>query len=180
MIGGSVARRYAKALAMVAGEKGLWDELMEDLKALLPFWNTKDIMNFIHEPSLSRRERAKVVVNIAKEMGLNEMIKNFLELLALKGRLEFFPDIVREFEKVWEEERKRVRVVVRTPQKLSDRLRSRLATAVKNRTGREPIIMEVIDEELLGGITVEIEGCVYDGSAASMIKKFVESQDTNI
>ena len=180
MITGSVARRYAKALSLIADEKNLWSEIMEDLKAVVPYWNSKEFKEFIHEPSLTRKQRADVIVAFAQKAGLCKIVQNFLEVLALKGRLEFLPDIVRELEKNWEERQGKIKVIVKTPKKLSERLRENLEKAVKNRTGKNPVILEVIDERLIGGITVEIEGRVYNGSVKEMIKKLVQVQEIKI
>lgn len=175
MITGSVGRRYAKALAMIAGERDMWNEIFDDLKILSEVWDSPQLQRFIKEPGFTRKEKAKIIKELGKSLGLGEITLNFLNLLALKGRLEFLKDVVREFERMFEERKRIVRVIVKTPFKLSEETKGKIEEVIRKKSGRNPVIFEDIDESLIGGVKIIVEGKIFDGSARRMIEKLLES-----
>lgn len=177
MISGSVGRRYARALSMVAEEKAIWKEIVQDLKSLGSLWEDENFKKFIKEPTFTRKERTKIMLEIAEKAGVGEIVKNFLEVLCLKGRLEFFPDVVREFSRMYENKEKIVRVVISTPVKLSEDLRQKIEGVIKKSTGKKPVILENINEDLIAGARISIDGKVFDGSAKTMIAKIISSKE---
>src|SRR5690606_29259105 len=91
-------------------------------------------------------------------------LANFLKVLARHERLELFPLILNE---AWlEHERRsgRQRVRVKTAVPLTDdeleRIKGRLRTAL----AKEPILMPSVEENLIGGLVIQVGDTVYDGS----------------
>ena len=83
-----------------------------------------------------------------------------------KGRLGLLRAIARAYREAWMRRRNKVEVDVVTAVPLGEEQRRAIAAAASRRAGREAVLRERVDPDLLGGLVVRIGDEKFDGSVA--------------
>ena len=172
MIGGSLARRYARALLAIGQESGETRrplseaETFERMTAGEPF--LRELLESAH---VNRRDKKAALEPSLSSAGFLPATRNFLFLLIDKGRMNMLPAIVSELRRMIERIEGIERVELEVPMPLTDGQRERLASVLGGKTGKKIVLEERIDPAVLGGMVVKIGSVVYDGSARTQIQK---------
>jgi F-type H+-transporting ATPase subunit delta len=99
-------------------------------------------------------------------------VGNLIVLLAERDRLRILPDIARWYETLLDQELGRVRATLRAAAPLGTAERTELIDLARRLTGgREVIATTEVDPDLLGGVVLDIEGTVYDGSLKAQLAR---------
>ena len=159
---------------MLAREENLVDDIFSDLKAIeKALSENPEYMQFLSAPSISKTDRIGSVQAVFSEK-ISEYSLSFLQLLCEKGCIPHFSEIVSDFQNLREWASGTQEAVVRSAIKLSDAQEQKLVKALEKRTGKSVILKTVIDKSVLGGIIVEIDGEVIDGSVKTDLKHIKE------
>jgi len=158
-----IAERYAAALYAVARDEGIVERIEGELSSIADALRTvPDLSRFLAHPLVEREKKVSLLEDSFPN--LSEYTRNLLRLLVRNGREAYLDMIYDRFLAVRAEEEgiTRVRLIAARP--LSDeeqtRLKGRLEEAL-----RGPVRLdEVIDERLLAGVRLEVEGKVIDGT----------------
>ena len=67
-------------------------------------------------------------------------------------------------------QKNRVIATVRVAQPLTPEQRSRLQAALAKQVGREVVVQEVLDEDVLGGVRVELGDEIIEGTVAGRLE----------
>ncbi len=170
MIIGSVARRYARAILALADEQGSLEQMAAELQLLRAVAEDGDIAQALANPLLSATTRRALAQTIADTLKLSPTGRNFVSLLADHRRLDQLVGIAREFERLLDARLGRVRATVSSAVPLSDAQRTAVVTAFERALGRTVLAETRIDPALLGGVVVDVEGTVYDGSVRTQLR----------
>ena len=153
----SLQGRYASALFDLASEQGVVSAVEADLDKLgQAILATSDLSALIRNPQVSREALAKVMDGIVGLLGLSELTKNFLGVLAANRRLGKLPEIVRAFAAIAAAQRGEVTAEVTSAHALTDEQLAALQAKLKEREGRTIKIKTSVDPEILGGLVVTI------------------------
>jgi F-type H+-transporting ATPase subunit delta len=170
MTPGTVGRRYGRALFELASEAGVVESVGEGLIGLSQGFDAID-PGQLAPGQLSAAERQKLAAVLAPSLGPESLLGRFVAVLAENDRLDQLPAIQRRFEQLQDVAVGRVRVLVRTAAALSSAERDAVRQRLEAVTGF-CILDEVrIDPTLLGGISVEAQGRVYDGSIRTQLAR---------
>lgn len=167
----ATGNNYAEALFMLAREENSTDEFYDDLKtAGCTFEQTPEYLQFLSTPSIPKSERTAA---LAEAFGskINERVLSFLQLLCEHGEAEQFFDCFAEYERLREWASGAVVATVKTVVELSDAQKQGLVKSLEKRTGKSVTLNCVTDSTLLGGIQVEIDGEILDGSIKNNLKR---------
>ena len=167
----ATGNNYAEALFMLAREENSIDEFYEDLKtAKCTFEQMPEYLQFLSTPSIPKSERTAA---LAEAFGskINERVLSFLQLLCEHGEAEQFFDCFAEYERLREWASGAVVATVKTVVELSDAQKQGLVKSLEKRTGKSVTLNCVTDSTLLGGIKVEIDGEILDGSIKNNLKR---------
>ncbi|MGB3795701.1 MAG: ATP synthase F1 subunit delta, partial [Alteraurantiacibacter sp.] len=94
----SLAGRYASALFDLASEAGTVTAVESDLDKLdAALRESKELSALINNPEISRGQLAAVMAGIGDHLGLSELTKNFLGVLANNRRVSKLPGVIRAF-----------------------------------------------------------------------------------
>lgn len=166
-----IARRYAKGLVLSAPEQNL--ELLErslmGLSSLLRDENS-DLSRLFCDPNFSPSERKAVVKRVADKYDCNQMLLQFLLLLADKDRMMLLPQIHQALRALIDEKRGRMRAEIKSASPLTPTLIEEIKMTLSAMTKRDVEVVTSVNEELLGGIRVEIGGKVFDGSLKAKLE----------
>ena len=161
----SLQGRYASALFDLASEQGVVSAVEADLDKLgQAILATSDLSALIRNPQVSREALAKVMDGIVGLLGLSELTKNFLGVLAANRRLGKLPEIVRAFSAIAAAQRGEVTAEVTSAHALTDDQLAALEAKLKEREGRTVKIKASVDPEILGGLVVTIGSKRIDSS----------------
>ena len=170
----ATGNNYAEALFMLAREENLIDEFYKDLKFVKDvFKDSPEYLQFLSTPSISKSERTAALAQ-AFEGKINEHILSFLQLLCEHGKAEQFFDCVSEYERLREWAKNTVVATVKTAVELSDAQKHRLIKSLEKRTKKSVTLNCIVDSTLLGGIQVEIDGELLDGSVKNNLRRVRE------
>ncbi len=166
----AVGRRYAKAIAAVAEEQHALEQTADELQLLRALAEDPKIAHGLANPLLSPSARRGLARAIADQFKLRPMMRNFLCLLADHGRLGALPVIAEEYQKLFDAKLGRVRATITSSAPLSAEQADGIIAALGRQTQRTVLAEQRVDATLLGGVVVDIEGKVYDGSLRTQLE----------
>jgi F-type H+-transporting ATPase subunit delta len=169
-----VARVYAEALFDVAKEKGKLDAIGEELNEFVDVLEgNRDLQVFFFSPYFSSAEKVEGLKR-AIDGGDPELV-NFLELLIEKNRMTEIFRIRRQLEQLWKQENKRIDVTVTSAVELDPAVVERIGEEIERQTGRKVELASRVDDDILGGIVLQVGNMVLDASIRSRLEKLKKS-----
>ena len=168
------ARVYAEALFDVAKQKGKLDAIGADLAQLADAVEAdRDLQVFLFSPHFTSAEK---VAGLKRALsGADSELINFLELLVEKGRMTELFRIRRELEALWKVENKRIDVTVTSAVELDPAVVAKVGEEIERQTGQKVELASRVDDEILGGIVLQVGNMVLDASIRSRLEKLRKS-----
>jgi F-type H+-transporting ATPase subunit delta len=172
----SLQGRYASALYSLASEKAAVPAVEADLEKLgEAILGSADFAALIRNPQIGRDAAAKAVDAVASVLGLSDLTKNFLGVLAGNRRLAALPEIVRAFAAIAAAARGEVTAEVTSAHPLDDAQLAALVAKLKEREGRDVKIKASVDPEILGGLVVKIGSRQIDSSIRTRLNSLAQA-----
>jgi F-type H+-transporting ATPase subunit delta len=170
----AVSRRYAKALFTLAQDAAAVSPTAEELARAATLAAEPSVSAVLDSPLLSATHRLQLARTIAGEVKASPLLTRFICLLADHQRLAELPAIHRYVQQLLDRELGRVRVTIYSASALSAQQHTDLVGAFTKSTGKQVLPTVVVDPELLGGVVVEAEGKVYDGSVRTQLTRLAK------
>ena len=171
----SVAERYAKALLGIASDQNKIEPFGKDIDVVAaPYASSAELRLVLSHPGIAIVQRKAVLNGLLAKLPINPMVANFFRLLIDRSRFGLLPQIVVAYRRLADERAGRVRGLVHSAVALSSLHLASLTKAMAGVVNREVILEEVVDESLIGGLRVEIEGRVYDGTVKGQLARIRE------
>jgi F-type H+-transporting ATPase subunit delta len=170
----TIARPYAQAafdIAQQAGDLKGWSDMLQLLAVVASDALMQDM---ISNPAIESSKIVDVMAGVAGDQ-LNDIGKNFLNVLAENKRLNVLPEIAELYEQHRAEAEKTVEAEITSAFPLSDAQKQQLIDALKSRLGREISLVSKTDESIIGGAIVRAGDLVIDGSVSSQLDKLSNS-----
>ena len=167
---GSIARRYAKAIIAVAQAQNALEQTGDELRVLRALAEDPQIAQALANPLLSSTSRRGLARMIAEQLTLRPIMRNFLCLLADHRRLDQLGGIADQYQKLLDQMLGRVRATFTSATPLSAGQSDAVINALAHQTGRTVLAEQHVDPRLLGGVVVNVEGTVYDGSLRTQLE----------
>jgi F-type H+-transporting ATPase subunit delta len=166
-----IARVYAEALLNVAEEKGQADEVGRELRSLVTdvYAKSPNIEEALSSPVAKRTAKVPVLERAFQEK-VSDLTFKFLMVLNSKDRLSLVRHAAAAYRDLLDERAKRVRVKVRTATPLTDEQTQRLKETLGQATGMDPVLDVQVEEDLLGGMIVQVGDKVFDSSVRTRIE----------
>ena len=102
--------------------------------------------------------------------GSDELIRNFLRLVAEKGRIGQIEEIAREFDRLMAREERRLNVELTTARELSDDEARDLLQQIEQSSGRKIEATRQVDPSLIGGFVLQAGSMRVDASVRGRIE----------
>ncbi|WP_127115431.1 F0F1 ATP synthase subunit delta [Shimia sediminis] len=169
-ISSGIAQRYATAVFQIAKESKTLADLesgLDDLSTALA--ESAELRDLISSPVISREDQGKAIAQIADKMGLQQMLKNVLGLMAEKRRLFVLPQLVEQLRAMLAEEKGEVTAEVVSAKALTKTQSEKLSKTLAARVGKDVKINAAVDESLIGGLVVKVGSKMIDTSIASKL-----------
>jgi F-type H+-transporting ATPase subunit delta len=156
-------RTYARALFEAAKEEGRLERVDEQLT---DFVATVDQVPELHavleSPELDSRAKVALLDQVLGDA--DELVRNFLRLLAEKGRSGEIHEITREFEALVAHEQGILDVELITAVELSQQDFDELVARIGQASGRKVRASRAVDPNLVGGLVLEVGSRRLDAS----------------
>ena len=164
-----MSKEYATALFMLGREVGREKEYSESLnKVMEAFDEEPDYLEFLSSPAIPVKERLTAIESAFSTI-LPEHVLSFLQLLCEKGRIRGFKEAVVEYDRLLDAFENLSVAKVKSAVALTDKEQERLVEKLEKMCGHTVTLVCDVDESLMGGIIVEVDGKVMDGSLRSRL-----------
>jgi len=161
----AAAKRYARALFELATERRETEAVARELETVVATFSEPTLREHIGHPWVPATIKRGTATEIASRLGVSKLVRDFVALLAARGRLDHLDEIGRAFRDLDDAARGRLRATVRTAVPLTDGERALLASRLSARLGGKHILLnETVDRTLLGGFVAEVGSTILDGS----------------
>jgi F-type H+-transporting ATPase subunit delta len=167
-----VAKVYAEAILRAAETRNQQDdELLEELESLVkdvlpadPRWEA-----FLSSGVISRQAKAEAIRSVFSTRASALFVHSLL-VLNDHGRLDLLRPIVASYRELHDQRAGRMRVQVRSAVPLPDDQRERLLHQLRETFDKEPLLETEVDEDLLGGMVVQVGDWLYDHSVRTQLE----------
>jgi F-type H+-transporting ATPase subunit delta len=165
-----VARTYARALFEAAKEHGRIDEVRDELGALVEaIRDVPELQAMIRNPELDPPEKANALAAIMKDA--DELLRNFVRLVAEKGRAPMLEEIAREYDALVAAEERILNVELTTAYELSDDEASSIVKQIEDASGRKVEAERTVDPGLIGGLVLKVGTLEVDSSVRGRLDR---------
>lgn len=171
MIEGSLSRRYTKALFELALAERREDEVGQEIDRFLTAYSGSSLPAVLNNPAFPLGSRKNIVIGVSRGLQLSPLAVHFLSLLLERDRLSYLSSVASRYRRLLDEKKGRVETVVVAPDPLAAAALERMREALGKVSGKEVVLQQESDPGLIGGVVIQLEGKVYDGSVRTQIEK---------
>jgi F-type H+-transporting ATPase subunit delta len=166
-----LANRYATALFDLAAERKALEQVEADLAALeRAIAGSTDLARLISSPITSREDHAQAMAAVAERLGLSDIVRNFLGVLARSRRLAALPAIIAGYQRKLAAHRGEETAEVTSAVPLDEAQLSSVREAVASYAGKPVQLTAAVDPALLGGLVVRIGSRMIDASLKTKLQ----------
>ena len=163
-------RMYARALFEAARESGRLEAVSADLAALAAILeDVPELQAFLRNPQIEPAGKAEVLEQVAA--GADELVRNFVRLVAEKGRGGELAEMNAELETLVARSQNRLAVELTTSYELTDEEAGSIVAAIETASGRTVEATRSVDPSLIGGIVLQIGSHRADGSVRGRLER---------
>lgn len=167
----TAGRVYADALLQLASERNELDAVEAQLADLAKLWHAEaSFAQLMTSAAIDDDARG---ASLKKIFGgrVRELVLNLLLVLNRKGRTMILPAVCDAFARSLDLFRNRQRVFVSSAAPLNDEQRQKVRQVAQRLSGREPVLVERSDPDLLGGMVLQMGDRVIDASLCRRLEK---------
>jgi F-type H+-transporting ATPase subunit delta len=128
-----------------------------------------ELRSMLENPEVESRVKGDVLARIAD--GAEEIVVNFLRLVAEKGRAGELEEIVAELDALVAAEQRVLDVELTTATELSDEEFGRILGRIESASGRKVQASRKVDADLIGGIVLQAGSMRLDASVRGRLER---------
>jgi F-type H+-transporting ATPase subunit delta len=165
-----VDRVYANALFEAAREEGRLEPVRDQLAQVVSAEaEVPELRELLRNPQVDPRARTAALEELFADA--DELLRNFLLVLADKGRAGQLEEIGREFERLVAEHEGVVHAQLTTAVELSDDEARKLLSQIEQASGRKVEASRTVDPGLIGGIVLQVGSHRLDASVRGRLER---------
>lgn len=165
----TAARRYADAAFELGRSERSLDRWERDLERLNEALGDEQLRALVEHPAVPYADKERVVRRVVGDVGAEPL--NLVLLMVRRGRPGAVGKMIEHFRSLVRRERGIALAEIRTALPLEEGQRTAVIDRLHELTGDEIEINEVVDEGLIGGITVRIGDRLYDASVRNRLER---------
>jgi len=159
-----LGHEYGTALFMLAIENGEMQAYKDALALVAEILEAEKVYyDFLQNPAIAAKERSACIAS-AFGKALPREVLSFLQLLCEKGRMSCFFEAVKTYFALYDAACRVANVTVTSATSLTDEEKKKLENKLKTVSGQTVAATYAVDPALLGGIIIEMDGKIIDGS----------------
>jgi F-type H+-transporting ATPase subunit delta len=164
-----VAKRYARALLGLSNDPHqleLWGAELERLGRLV---EAPEIDAAFASPEVSLTDKIHALARITEKLEVSFPVRSFTAVVARHGRIPELPAVAEVYRRMLDDLMGRARATLTFARQADDADVNRIVSNLEHIAHKKIIPTVKIDDTLLGGVVVELEGRTYDGSLTSAL-----------
>jgi F-type H+-transporting ATPase subunit delta len=167
---GVAQRMYARALFEAAQEQGKLAEVHEQLGDFVAMvQEVPELGAVLENPEVDSQTKAAILDDILG--GADELVRNFLRLVAEKGRSAELVEIAREFGELVAKQDRVLQVDLTTAFELSDEEATAIVAQIEQASGRSVEATRSVDPAVVGGIVLQVGSLRLDASVRGRLER---------
>ncbi len=167
MPGKASGKRYGQAIFELAQEQGETGQWGQDLALVAEAFEDADFNALLKHAGVSAEDKRSAVETVLG--GVNPMVRNMVNLLVARGLADAISEACAEYAELLDRQEGRQRVEVTTAVPLEPPEIERITGFISGLIGREVVVTARVDEEVLGGLVIQIGDRLLDGSARARL-----------
>lgn len=171
MTEGSLARRYTRALFQLARDAGQEEAVGAEIEQFHSDYRGSELQPVLTNPAFPLHTRMQILNQVAQNQRLSPLTLRFLSLLLERDRLGHLAGIATCYRRMLNEAKGQVDAKVVSATALEPAMAERVRGQLRAISGKTVILQQAVDPDLLGGLRVELEGKIYDGSVRTQLEK---------
>lgn len=168
-----IAREYGTALFMLACEESCKQEIaaaLEEVQSALA--ESPDYVGMLSSPAIPLEERLAAIRAAFGETHAH--VLSYLQLMCEKGRITFFSESVEVYRALLDASERRSNARVTSAVPLTDAEKEKLKAKLERKYKGSVNVEYAIDESLLGGLVIEVDGKIMDASVRRRLRDVKE------
>lgn len=130
---------------------------------------TPQLRLVLRDPQLESTQKARILADLAGDE--DPLFRNFLMLVAEKGRAGEIEEIAGEFERLMAREERRLTVELTTARELTDAEAKDIVDQIEKAAGRKVEATRSVDPSLVGGIVLQAGSYRLDASVRGRLER---------
>lgn len=173
-----VQERYARSLFEVAVEANCQEEIMNDLNLVSNvIHENPEFIKLLAAKTMSKQDLRNVVSKVF-EGKLSEFVTNMMKIMIDNGRITLISKIAESYKNIYYNYKGMLEVTAITAVELSDTNKNRLSQKLKELTGKEAIIENIVDTSIIGGVILKIRNEQIDNSVKGKLEDLKKQLST--
>jgi F-type H+-transporting ATPase subunit delta len=164
-----VAKRYARALLGLSNDQAQLEVWGAELHRLAHVIEMPEIDAAFASPEVSITAKIQALATITEKLELSFPVRSFTAVVARHGRIPDLPGMAETYGSMLDALMGRARATLIFSDQPADADIKRILDKLEQIARKQIIPTIKIDQALLGGLVVELEGKTYDGSLTSRL-----------
>ncbi|MDO8734899.1 MAG: ATP synthase F1 subunit delta [Elusimicrobiota bacterium] len=156
-----LAKKYAKLLFLDARNENQTDKVKK-MFDILELVLKEEVMDFFSNPFVDEGTKYNLIKDTFSAMP--EIMYGFFALLIKKNEMKILPEIIEKYSKVVMDFQNIVEAKVISVEKIDESSLSKIRKMLGKLTNKNIVLEESIDKSLIGGIIIETDNLVVDGT----------------
>lgn len=170
-----VVKRYAEALFEAAVEMDKLNEFGEQINFVSDVFSQNEELTAIFEhPKLTKADKKEMLDELFKEQVSVEVL-NLCYIMVDKGRNKYIKYVSEEYTKLSNNKLGIVEAKAITAVPMTDEEKEHLQSTLSKKFDKKIELTNFIDNSVIGGVLVEVEGKIIDGSIKGKLHELYKS-----
>ena len=170
----TTSREYAEALFELEVQGGVTKETSEGLETVVSaLLQQPDYRALLASPAIGKEERL-AALDTAFRGKIPEILLAILRMMVSRGHVSALTGMARDYEELARGYRGESMAVVTSAVPLKEAETVALRAKLEKKLGRQVILQCRVDPALIGGVRVDVDGRVIDGSIRNKLEEIKE------
>jgi F-type H+-transporting ATPase subunit delta len=171
-------KRYGQAIFELAQGQDAVEQWGQDMTVVSEAFSDAEFNALLKHAGISAEDKRRATEAVLGQA--QPMVRNMVNLLVARGLVDTIPEACQEFAELQDRLEGRQRVEVTTAVPLEPADVERIGQFVSELIGREVVVTPRVDEEILGGLVIQIGDRLLDGSARARLNGLRERLGSGI
>ena len=171
-------KRYGQAIFELAQESGAIEQWGQDVALVAQAFEDAEFGALLKHAGVSAEDKRRATEAVLADV--QPLVRNMVDLLVARGLVDAIPEACSEFIELQDQMEGRQRVEVTTAVPLETAEVERITEFVAGLIGRDVVVTPRVDEEILGGLVIQIGDRLLDGSARARLDGLRERLNAGI
>ncbi|RZS99255.1 ATP synthase F1 subunit delta [Aquimarina brevivitae] len=165
---GRAAVRYAKAILSLAQDKNVTADIQKDMVTIADtVTSSKDLRVVLSSPLVKNEVKLSCLKEIFK--GAHTITEGAFATLIDNKRINQLGSVAEEYSKLYNDINNTKLATVTTAVPLDGALKEKVLQKVKELTGNEAAVTNIVDESIIGGFILRVGDLQYNASVEHML-----------